>query len=58
MSYLANNIHHNFSLILDLEKPTCKQTSLICQIAVKEYLHMRRKQFIHSVAEILVLADQ
>lgn len=29
MSYLANNIYNNFSLIFDLEKPMCKKTSLI-----------------------------
>lgn len=58
MSYLANNIHQNFVLILDLEKPTCKKSSVIYQIAVRQYLHMRSKQFIHSVAEIPVLADQ
>lgn len=29
MSYLANNIYNNFSLIFDFEKPMCKKTSLI-----------------------------
>lgn len=57
MSYLAN-IYQNFSLILDLEKLTCKKTSLVYQIAVREHLHMRSEEFIHSVAEIQVLADQ
>jgi len=51
MSYPANNIHQNFSLILDLEKPTCKKTSLSdCSKRIFAY---ESKEFIHSVAEIL-----
>lgn len=36
----------------------CKKTSLIYEITVREYLHMRSKEFIHSMAEIPVLTDQ